>query len=50
MKILNELKRIINENNVDIWAVFKNFDKSGDGKLDENEFSKLVLVIDKNAH
>ena len=36
--------------NLNILDIFKNFDKSGDGNLDLNEFTKLCQVIDKNMH
>lgn len=46
-KIINELKRIIHSNKLNLNQIFKNFDKSKDGNLNLQEFSKMVLVIDK---
>ena len=47
MKLLSELVRIIVKYELDPAEIFKNFDKSGDGKIDLNEFNKLCRVIDK---
>ncbi|EGR31480.1 protein kinase domain protein [Ichthyophthirius multifiliis] len=46
-KLINELKRIITTNNLNLKQIFNNFDKSKDGNLNLEEFTKLVLVIDK---
>ena len=40
-KITAELKRIVAKYNLNLSKIFKNFDKSGDGKLDYDEFTKL---------
>lgn len=40
-KIANELKRIVVKYNLNLVNIFKNFDKSGDGNLDFDEFTKL---------
>ena len=42
------MKKIIQSHKLDLKDIFKNFDKSGDGKLDLGEFDKLVKVIDKS--
>lgn len=46
--MINELKRIIKNHNLNLKQIFTNFDKSKDGKLNLEEFTKLILVIDKN--
>lgn len=48
-RILSELKRIIQSNNLNLQQIFKNFDKSGDGKLDLKEFHKFLQVIDPHV-
>ena len=45
-KVANELKRIVAKYNLNLFNIFKNFDKSGDGNLDLEEFTKLCQVID----
>ena len=47
-KLISELKRIIQNHNLNLRQIFANFDKSKDGMLNLEEFNKLVLVIDKN--
>ncbi|KRX01734.1 Protein kinase-like domain [Pseudocohnilembus persalinus] len=47
-KLIHQLKSIIMKYKLNLKDVFKNFDKSGDGNLDIQEFAKLCLVLDKN--
>lgn len=49
MKILQELKRIIQKHNLNLMQIFNNFDKSKDGQLDINEFTKMIQIIDKTV-
>jgi len=44
---VNELKRIIKNHNLNLKQIFTNFDKSKDGNLNLEEFTKLVRIIDK---
>lgn len=43
-KVIKELRRIVSENNVKIEAIFQNFDKNADAKLDFSEFAKICDV------
>ena len=45
MKILDELRKVIYYNNLQLPLVFKSFDLSGDSRLDFHEFCKLIEVI-----
>ena len=45
MKLLNEVKRIIQQKNLNIDQIFNNFDTDKGGSLDKYEFSKLLKVI-----
>jgi hypothetical protein len=49
-KIITELQKIINTNNLDLHQIYVKFDKSKDNELDINEFTKMVMVIDNNLN
>ena len=49
MEIIEELKKIITKEKIDIRMVFKNFDKNKSGNLDKREINELLKQIKKNV-
>jgi len=47
-KLIVQFRKIVKNRNADLKKIFSNFDKSGDQVLNLEEFSKILLVIDKN--
>jgi Ca2+-binding EF-hand superfamily protein len=49
ISIILELQSTIIQHNINIQKLFKGLDKSGDDRLDVNEFSKLVKIINSDV-
>ena len=48
-KMIQKLQRIIQKRKVSLRKLFMDLDKSGDNKLDVNEFSRLISCLDSNV-
>ena len=49
MKILEELKKIVSKDKVDLGILFKNFDKNKNGSIDRKELYNLLRLFSKNV-
>ncbi|KAM3146326.1 hypothetical protein pb186bvf_001671 [Paramecium bursaria] len=46
-KVINELKRLTKQNNIQVQQIFRNFDSDRSNKLEFEEFKKMVQIVDK---